>query len=89
MLENDFIKTIIDGEIVHIGRNDMETEGTEEWLNGESTTFSNFSGFTPNNAENDYTVYFPWDGSWDWVSNGTWKNYLMEIKCGGLSLIHI
>lgn len=82
-LENDFIKTIVDGEIVHIGRNDIEMEGEEEWLNGEPTTYSNFSNFNPNNAENDYTVFYPWDGSWDWVNNGTWKNYLMEIKCGG------
>ena len=83
VLENDFIKTIVDGEIVHIGRNDIAVEGTEEWLNGEPVTYSNFSGFTPNSAENDYTVYYPWNGTWDWVSNGTWKNYLMEIKCGG------
>ena len=81
--ENNFIKTIVDGEIVHIGRNDMTTEGTEEWLNGEPITYSNFSGFTPNDAANDYTVFYPWDGSWDWINNGTWKNYLMEIKCGG------
>ena len=82
-LENDFIETIVGGEIVLIGRNDITTEGTEEWLNGEPATYSNFSGFTANSPQNDYTVFYPWDGSWDWVSNGTWKNYLMEIKCGG------
>ena len=82
-LENDFIETIVGGEIVHIGRNDMTTEGTEEWLNGESIAYNNFSGSTPNNAENDYTLFYPWNGTWDWVNNGTWKSYLMEIKCGG------
>ncbi len=81
--ENAFIKDIVAGEIVFIGRNDMSTEGVEEWLNGEDATYNNFSNFTPNNAENDYTVFYHWDGTWDWVSNGTYKNYLMEVKCGG------
>lgn len=81
--ENDYVKSVINGQIVHIGLTDEATEGTPVWLNGEPTTYSNYDN--ANNQGNDYTVFHPWDGTWGWIDNGSWKLYLMEIKCGGSS----
>jgi len=78
--ENDFIESVV-GEIVQIGMNDMDAEGTLAWVNGESTTYTNFS--TPNSDINDFTEFLPWNGTWGWTDNGAWKRSLMEIKCGG------
>ncbi|MEM1119756.1 MAG: HYR domain-containing protein, partial [Bacteroidota bacterium] len=83
--ENDYIKSILAGEIVHIGLTDEANEGNPVWVSGEPTTFQNFSAFNPNNDERDYSVFYPWDGTWDWQSNGSWKLSMMEIKCGGPS----
>ncbi len=81
--ENDYVGSIINGEIVHIGLTDEATEGSPVWLNGESTTYTNFG--SANSAGNDYTLFYPWNGEWGWVDNSQWKLYLMEIKCGGSS----
>ncbi len=81
--ENDYVKSIINGQIVHIGLTDEASEGTPVWLNGESTNYTNYAG--ANSSGNDFTVFYPWNGTWDWIDNGSWKKYLMEIKCGGSS----
>ncbi len=83
--ENAYIMSIIGSEIVHIGLNDIVQEGTLEWLNGEPTTYQNFSGINQNSEDKDYTVFYFWDGKWDYINDGVWKKYLMEIPCGGSS----
>ena len=83
--ENQFINGVVGGEIIHIGLTDMDSEGNPVWLNGEPTIFNNFSNFNANNEGNDFTVFYHWDGSWDWTNNSAWRYYMLEIKCGGPS----
>ncbi|MEM6320918.1 MAG: HYR domain-containing protein [Bacteroidota bacterium] len=79
--ENDYVKDIVGTEIIHIGLTDEAEEGTPVWLNGEPTTFLNTIE-TNNSDDKDYTNFYWWNGTWDWVSNSSWKKYMLEIKCG-------
>ncbi len=83
--ENDYIYSIANGQILHIGLTDMDNEGTVVWLSGEPFSYTNIGGFNPNNNENDFGIFNHWDGSWDWSNNAAWRLSLLEIKCGGPS----
>ena len=86
--ENDFLLANINS-VIHIGLNDIATEGTYEWINGEPVTFTNFTSNPSNSADNDYGHMQNWDGDWDVYSNLVWKNYVMELDCGGGSSIDL
>ena len=78
--ENQFLWDNIDA-VVHIGLNDQDSEGTLEWINGASISYTNYVSDLTNSEEDDYGNLQPWDGKWDVFSDLVWKYYLMEIDC--------
>ena len=83
-VENDFIFDEID-ELVYIGLDDAATEGTLQWVNGESVSYTNFNvcGFcTPNSADQDFVIMHSWDGAWSWSNFFNQRKYVVEIPCG-------
>jgi len=80
--ENDFLTANVDVN-VHIGLNDIETEGVMAWTNGEPVGYTNYTG-NPNNTEtNDYGNWAPWSFKWGFYSNSVYKYYVMELNCSG------
>ena len=79
--ENDFIKNYINPvqEIVYIGYNDQDNEGTFEWDSGEGIGYTNFNG--TNNEDADYAIMYFWDGSWDMSTLPTQRKFIFERPC--------
>ncbi len=87
--EDDFIGDNIT-TVVHIGLNDVATENTYEWINGEAVAYTNFSSNSDNSATNDYVYKAPWSSQrWGFHSNLVYKYYIMELDCGGGSSIDL
>ncbi|MFK7810581.1 MAG: HYR domain-containing protein [Saprospiraceae bacterium] len=84
--ENEFLHDNIVNSI-HIGLNDVATEGTYEWLNGEAVAYTNFRDNPNNTLTNDYGTLQFWDGKWDVYSDLVWKFYVMELDCGSGSSV--
>jgi|GEM_PF-2071941 len=83
--ENDFIQNNIE-EIVGIGFNDIANEGTIEWVTNEPVAFNNLDddcGWCPGNTDdNDFGVFYPWNGKWDFDNQWVSRYYLVEVECG-------
>ncbi|HFC00175.1 MAG TPA: HYR domain-containing protein [Phaeodactylibacter sp.] len=82
--ENDFIQQNI-SEMVYIGLNDVQTEGTLVWVNGDALTYDNINpcGFcNANSANQDYVIMQPWNGAWSFSSQWNSRKYVVEIPCG-------
>jgi len=87
-LENDFLQGQIN-EMVYIGLNDTQNEGTLQWVNGDPISYTNFNvcGFCfDNTASEDYVVMHPWDGGWSYSHQWSQRRYIMEIDCDGGSI---
>jgi len=76
--ENEFIRSNIKGNMVLIGLNDAQMEGSLQWANGESFGFDLSSN---NYAARDYAVMNFWDVKWELNSYWVSKRYVMEIDC--------
>ncbi|HFB99645.1 MAG TPA: HYR domain-containing protein, partial [Phaeodactylibacter sp.] len=64
--ENDFIQQNV-SDMVYIGLNDVGTEGSLVWGNGDPLTYNNVNpcGFcNANTPDLDYVIMQPWDGGW-------------------------
>ena len=79
--ENDFIQQNINGQIVFIGISDNGQEGNLVWVDGSSLSYSNFPGGLNNSGDNDFGVFYPWNGEWDLNNQFVAKKYLLEIPC--------
>jgi Lectin C-type domain/HYR domain len=83
--ETDYLKSKI-REMVFIGLNDENTEGSFQWANGEPLSYTNwFIGQPAQGAQaltEDYAVFQNWDGKWDDVNGYVAKRALLEINCG-------
>ena len=82
--ENDFIQQSADG-LTYIGLNDLDTEGTLEWVNGEALSYNNINpcGFCNENSEDqDFVVIQPWDGGWSFSNFWNQRKYIIEVPCG-------
>lgn len=95
--ENAFVKSIIPnncpGGEVWIGYNDVATEGTFDWTNGDSTTYTNWKPGEPNNngyncsrhCHNhhgaDYVLMRKNNGQWYDRRNCEKNNFVLEIPC--------
>jgi len=84
--ENDFLQQGI-SEMIYIGLNDAQTEGSPQWVNG-SSSYSNYDicSFCNENSNNlDYVVMHNWNGGWSWSSQWNSRKYIVEIPCGNIS----
>ena len=82
--ENDFIANQIT-ELVYIGINDKDNEGSLEWFNGEPVNYTNFdvcSFCTGNSSNMDFVVMHSWNGGWSWSNFYNQRKFIMEIPCG-------
>ena len=86
--ENQFLDDNID-VVIHIGLNDVASEGTPEWSNGEPVGYTNYTSSANNTATNDYCYWAPWSGKWGFYSNLVYKYYVMELDCGGGSSVSL
>ncbi|MBQ1391400.1 MAG: cell wall-binding repeat-containing protein, partial [Firmicutes bacterium] len=75
--EDNFIKNLTGGKAVWIGLSDKASEGSWQWLTGESYSYKNWNSGEPNDSagdegEEDYVHYS--DGG-NWNDNGGYKTY--------------
>jgi Leucine-rich repeat (LRR) protein len=80
---NDWLRTRLDelGEgLVLIGYSDNVTEGTFEWHNGSTNTYTNWNTNEPNNTggNEDYTEMLA-NGLWNDTNTNASKKYILEI----------
>ncbi len=86
--ENEFVRTAIENLVgdqrVIIGLNDVATEGTFVWENGEPVTFTNWSGGEPSNGGGgeDYVEMFG-NGLWNDLNGVTAYPYVLEVASTG------
>ena len=86
--ENEFLRSTILAPHVWIGYTDEASEGTFEWVNGEPTTYTNWSPGEPNqtspascSGEVDYAVLERTGGKWLDRKGCETFEYVMEIPC--------
>ena len=84
--ENDFVKSVLGSKMAFIGFNDATTEGIGEWANGEAVTLDLSYA---NSSTNDYAVMNFWAGTWQMVSQGVYKPFIMEADCGSIGQLVI
>ncbi len=84
--ENQFLFDNIPA-VIHIGMNDIDTEGTLAWTSGEAVGYTNFSSNSNNTANKDRTYMASWSGKWKFYSGSAHKQYVMELDCGGGSTV--
>ena len=64
--ENDFLKSMANGNRCWIGYNDIQTEGTFVWADSsESSSFTNWFWGEPNNMQNQDCGVLYSSGNWD------------------------
>ena len=83
ILENGFIRSQIN-ELVYIGINDFDTEGSPEWENGDPLTYTNFdicSFCEGNSADMDFVVMHSWNGGWSWSNFYNQRRFIIEVPC--------
>ncbi len=82
--ENNFLANQVD-EMVHIGLNDAQNEGTLTWVNSAPLNYTNYdicAFCQANDAANDYAVMHPWDGAWSFTNQWNLRKYIIELDCG-------
>ncbi len=77
--ENDFVKSKIGNKLVYIGFNDVASEGSGQWANGEPVSLDLSYN---NTSANDFAVMNFWAGTWQMEQAGPWRKYIMEMSCG-------
>ena len=79
--ENDLLAGFLNTQCALIGLNDIDSEGTFTWSNGEPVTYTNWADYQPNNGNNseDCTVLCV-DGWYD-THCGIAFEYIMELPC--------
>ena len=81
--ENDFLMNGV-AEMVHIGLNDIQNEGSLVWANGYQVTYSNLSDCTwcgLNDDTHDFGLFLPWDGKWSFDNQWSARKMILEIEC--------
>ena len=77
--ENQFIYQRLNSEIVFIGLNDEQVEGSFVWDSGAGYNYNNFT--TTNSASGDYAYMNFWDGTWGLDGRWTKRKLLIEVEC--------
>lgn len=81
--ENAFIKSQI-SEMVHIGINDVNSEGNLEWANGDAVGYTNLSDCSwcgINDASHDFGLMLHWDGKWSFEHQWGARKFVLEVDC--------
>lgn len=63
-----------------LGYNDLQLEGTFEWMNGEVTGYENWELGEPNNAGNEDYVQMTSNGEWNDITGTTMGHAIIEIS---------
>jgi len=78
---NDFLKDNIDGD-TWIGLTDENVEGTFEWEDGSSVSYTNWNSGEPNNSGNeDYAEIKVSSGKWNDLQNSHTRNVVIQVSC--------
>lgn len=92
--ENHYLACRVQAVYSWIGLNDVATEGQFEWVNGDAVTYTNWTGYEPNNTGGyycgancygqgaDQTVLKRWSGSWYDRRECNKHEFIMEVPCG-------
>jgi len=83
--ENNFIQSNI-SDLVYIGLNDVGTEGTMEWVNGEPVSYTNYDACAfcnPNTEPDDFVVMHSWNGGWSFSNQFNKRLFVVEFSCDG------
>ena len=86
--ENSFLENLIH-EYVFIGLSDTNTEGIEEWANGDDLDFTNYADgascffCAPNSEERDFAHMNFWNGRWSFDGQWVERRHILEYDCGG------
>ncbi len=92
--ENHYLACRVQGSYSWIGLNDVTTEGTHEWVNGEAVSYTNWANYEPNNTGGYHCGYACYNDGADQVAlrrwSGTWYDrrecnkheFIMEVPCG-------
>jgi len=68
--------------MVFIGLNDVQTEGTLVWGNGDPLNYNNinpYSFYNENSEDLGYVIMAPWDGVWSFSSQWNPRKYIVEL----------
>ena len=88
--ENDYLKSKL-RDIVFIGLNDENTEGSFQWANGEAATYTNWAAGQPAQAPQalteDYVVFQNWSGQWEDMNGFVAKRFVLERNCSNNTTI--
>jgi len=74
--ENEFVRKHLGNNMVFIGLNDKDQEGSFQWTNGEPMTIN----LSTNNSEiNDFAVMNFWNGHWEMGNQWQQRRFVLEI----------
>ncbi len=80
--ENEFIRQHLVNNMVFIGLNDKDQEGSLQWANGEPVDFNLSSN---NNQNSDFAVMNFWNGHWGMGNKWEERKFVVEMDCGNLT----
>ncbi len=66
-------------EIILIGLNDIQNEGTPAWDNGDPFTYNTIND--QNTSDRDYGKMNNWNGNWGWDNSSASYRHVMEVPC--------
>ena len=85
--ENEFVQNHIGANEAWIGYNDAASEGDFTWVNGESSSYENWTCWSSNDCEpnqtGDYVRLVKATGEWGDQAGTCNEEFVMEISCPG------
>ena len=83
--ENEFVRSVIGADEVWIGYNDASSEGEFGWVNGEVSSYENWTCWSSNDCEpnqtGDYVRLLKSNGEWGDQAGDNLEEFVMEIPC--------
>ena len=80
--ENEFVRSVIGASNVWIGYTDENSEGDFYWLNGETSSYTNWKSWAPDGGSSqNYTVLYKNGGEWNDKGSDWTTEFVMEVPC--------